>query len=161
MSDEPGTLSEPVGSLTLTMVRTRTLALFRRLGAERKVDVLQVLYESGVIVRNSEETSAVVTLSGADLSGTNMSGDSWSGVDLSGTDLRGANLRDAELTEANFDSANLEGANFSGATGITKEQLIEQAWSLEGAILPEGQEYQDWLTGKESRGKATDNYDTQ
>ena len=41
--------------------------------------------------------------------------------------------------------ANLSGANLSGATGKTAEQLDGQAGSLEGAIMPDGQKYGDWL----------------
>jgi uncharacterized protein YjbI with pentapeptide repeats len=69
-------------------------------------------------------------------------------TDLSGADLSGANLREAELS----------GAHLSGARGITNEQLEQQAKSLEGAIMPDGQKYEDWIKSKgcgedgESRG---------
>ena len=54
--------------------------------------------------------------------------------------------------------ADLSGANLSGTKGITNEQLEQQAKSLEGAIMPDGQKYEDWIKSKgcgeygESRG---------
>ncbi len=39
-------------------------------------------------------------------------------------------------------------ANLSGLTGKTAEQLDEQAGSLEGAIMPNGQKYEGWLKSK-------------
>jgi hypothetical protein len=38
-----------------------------------------------------------------------------------------------------------------GAPGITAEKLEQQTYSLEGAIMPNGQKYEDWLKDKESR----------
>jgi uncharacterized protein YjbI with pentapeptide repeats len=58
-----------------------------------------------------------------------------------------ANLREANLNGADLNGANLSGANLSGATGWTEEQLA-QASSLGRAIMPNGQEYEDWLKSK-------------
>jgi uncharacterized protein YjbI with pentapeptide repeats len=55
------------------------------------------------------------------------------------TYLRGANLRNADLT----------GAYLTG-TEVTTEQLAA-CKSLEGATMPDGQKYEDWLKDKESR----------
>jgi uncharacterized protein YjbI with pentapeptide repeats len=55
-----------------------------------------------------------------------------------GADLRGANLNGTVLHDAN-----LSGANLTDATGKTAEQLDGQAGSLEGAIMPNGQKYED------------------
>jgi uncharacterized protein YjbI with pentapeptide repeats len=60
-------------------------------------------------------------------------------ADLSSADLRDANLSDADLLDADFSDANL-----SGAVGWTEEHL-KQARSLEGATMPNGQKYEDWL----------------
>ena len=78
----------------------------------------------------------------ADLSGANL------GVVMHGTSLVGADLRGADLSGAVIHDANLSGANLSGAKGKTEEQLDGQAGSLEGAIMPDGRKYGDWLKGK-------------
>jgi hypothetical protein len=45
-------------------------------------------------------------------------------------------------------SDTISGADLSNAIGVTNEQLEEQAWSLEGATMPGGQKYEDWLKSK-------------
>jgi uncharacterized protein YjbI with pentapeptide repeats len=45
--------------------------------------------------------------------------------------------------------ADLRRANLSDASGVTNERLEQQAESLEGATLPNGQKYEDWLKDKE------------
>jgi uncharacterized protein YjbI with pentapeptide repeats len=50
--------------------------------------------------------------------------------------LRGADLEDTFLEGANLSEASLE-----GATGITVEELEEQAASLEGTTMPDGTEH--------------------
>ena len=144
------------------IAHVRTLTILARLDGNRKKNVLQILYESGLI----EEGNCIVNLSGADLSEALLYGASLSKADLRGADLRGAeleganlegasleraslykanlngaNLRDASLSEAlvneaNLSEANLEGANLEGAN-FTKEQL-DTAKSLKGAIMPDG-----------------------
>ena len=47
--------------------------------------------------------------------------------------------------------ADLRGANLSEALGITNEELEQQAASLEGATMPNGQKYEDWLKSKGRR----------
>ncbi len=49
--------------------------------------------------------------------------------------------------------ADLRGANLSEALGITNEELEQQAASLEGATMPNGQKYEDWL---KSKGRGAD-----
>ena len=44
----------------------------------------------------------------------------------------------------------MSGADLSDAAGVTKKQL-EQAKSLKGATLPNGQKYEDWLKEREGR----------
>ena len=82
-------------------------------------------------------------LIGADLSEANLSGANVSEANLIGADLSGAVLLNADLSDAVLDNANL-----SGAEGITNEQLEQQAASLEGAKMPNGQKYEDWLKSK-------------
>jgi uncharacterized protein YjbI with pentapeptide repeats len=84
------------------------------------------------------------------------------------TNLKGANLRSADLSYALLSAANLKGvdlggtnpranlkgaildyANLKGAKNITNQELKEQADSLEGATMPNGQKYEDWLKSKD------------
>ena len=110
-------------------------------------------------------------LQGADLSGAFLSGADLSGADLSNVDLsnaeglwepgtylwkRGAGLNDADLSNAKLSGADLSNANLSGANlkgaNVTEEQLAK-CNSLKGAIMPNGQKYEDWLKDKEGRGE--------
>jgi len=122
----------------------------------------------------------------ADLSGTNLTGADLTGADLIGAILRrvqlsratlsaklieadlsdanlfGANiseasLRGAELSNANLDGADLFGTTLKDAKGISSEQLYQHAGSLEGATMPNGQEYEDWLKDREGRGEDGEN----
>jgi uncharacterized protein YjbI with pentapeptide repeats len=101
----------------------------------------------------------------ANLSGTNLSGANLIGADLHRAnliraDLVGANVVDADLIGANLIGANLIEANLvgdliganlidadlsdadlRGAVGITKEELERQAFSLEGATMPDGSKH--------------------
>src|SRR5215204_4490547 len=63
-------------------------------------------------------------------------------ADLSGTDLKHADFYRANLSGADLSGANLKNAN------VTEEQL-EQAESLEGATMPNGQKYEDWHKSKD------------
>ena len=138
------------------------------------------MYESGLIrrdrallslrgadLREADLESAFLLradLSWANLSWANLSGAILSGADLSEADLRGADLEWALLRGANLSSTNLREANLFGAklrdeAGVSMEQLeqLEQqvtSWplsSLEGATLPNGQKYEDWLKDREGR----------
>jgi uncharacterized protein YjbI with pentapeptide repeats len=74
-------------------------------------------------------------------------------ANLEGADLSGANLSNANLSGANLSGANLSGANLTDASGITNEELDQQAKSLKGATMPNGQQYEDWLKDKKAGGK--------
>lgn len=95
-------------------------------------------------------------LSGAILRGTDLRGADLSDADLSGADLGEPDLKPAELPKADLSGANLSGANLSGAIGVTNEELEQQAKSLKGAIMPDGQKYEDWLrsTGRREDGES-------
>ena len=119
-------------------------------------------------------------LSGANLSEANLSGANFNGANLSRAflpsatdptagltviqtatsliraDLSGTVLSHADLREANLNGANLNGASLASAIGLTKEQ-ITAAESLEGATMPDGQKYEDWLKDKEGSGKDVEN----
>ena len=94
-------------------------------------------------------------LSGADLSGAEqlLSGADLSGVDLSNADLSDAYLLDTDLSRADLvktdlSDAYLVNADLSEAEGITNEELEQQAKFLEGATMPNGQKYEEWLKSR-------------
>jgi uncharacterized protein YjbI with pentapeptide repeats len=103
---------------------------------------------------------------GADLSGeTNLSDANLQDANLSGTDLGGADLEGANLSHACLRDAYLDGVDLSGAykvnnegskRPITNEELEQQASSLKGATMPDGQKYEDWLKSK-GRGEDGEN----
>jgi hypothetical protein len=155
-----------------TLARTRTLAALERLDPARKRLVVLFLMEASLI-QNAPGKEPVIGLVGADLVGVDLTysapGDAQTyasvpvadlssadltyadlsganlGVVMHGTSLVGADLSGADLSGAVIHDANLSGANLSGVTGKTAEQLEGQAGSLEGAIMPNGQKYGDWL----------------
>jgi uncharacterized protein YjbI with pentapeptide repeats/cell division protein FtsB len=94
-------------------------------------------------------------LSGANLIGADLSDGNLFSADLSDANLIGADLSRANLSDANLSDANLENANLGGADGITNEELEQQAVSLVGADMPNGQEYEDWLKSKDSGKRRT------
>jgi uncharacterized protein YjbI with pentapeptide repeats len=89
-------------------------------------------------------------LSDANLRDAKLSGAYLYDTDLSGADLTGANLSHAQgrfesgarMIGAELDGADLSGADLTNAA-VTEEQLRE-AKSLEGAIMANGQKYEDW-----------------
>jgi hypothetical protein len=68
--------------------------------------------------------------------------------ELKVTNLSGATLKEAQFCNAWLYGVNLEGADLEGAKGISIEQLDQQAYSLKGATMPNGQMYEDWLKDK-------------
>ena len=80
----------------------------------------------------------------ADLQAANLSKAALQGADLSNAVLQDANLSNAALQDANLTNAVLTDADLSEARGWTTEQL-SAARSLEGATMPNGQKYEDWL----------------
>jgi uncharacterized protein YjbI with pentapeptide repeats len=101
--------------------------------------------------------AANTDLSGADLSGANLSGADLSGADLSAADLGradmvGTSLKGANLQRADLSKALLWSADLTGAVGITNEELEQQATSLDGATMPNGQKYEDWVKSTKPRG---------
>jgi hypothetical protein len=131
------------------LLRARTRMLLDRIGATDKKSVVRFLHDAGLILGELP----AVRLDGADLSRVILNG-----MDLREANLNGANLREAELHgadlsgafmyEANLSGVLLNGANLSKAKGISNEELEDQASALEGATMPDGQLYEDWLKSK-------------
>jgi uncharacterized protein YjbI with pentapeptide repeats len=81
-------------------------------------------------------------LSKADLHGADLSGTDLHRADLGGTDLYRADLHGTDLSGADLHRVDLSGANLREAEGLTTEELVSQANSLEGTTLPNGTLYQ-------------------
>ena len=65
-------------------------------------------------------------------------------------DLSGANLRETELgliALRDIFPSDVH-INLSGAKGISNQKLFRKAKTLEGASMPTGQTYEDWLKGR-------------
>jgi hypothetical protein len=144
----------------------------RELGDEPK-DWMHHLDLQGANLQGANLQGA--NLQGANLQGTNLQGAQLQnarlqdarlqGANLRGAHLqvakfRGARLRGADLREADLQRADLQGADLQGAdlldTKVTDEQLAD-TFSLQGATMPSGQKYEDWLRDEEGSGKDTEN----
>jgi uncharacterized protein YjbI with pentapeptide repeats len=112
----------------------------------------------------SDSLLSGANLSGAYLNFANLSRAVLNNADLPDADLSGAymsdvflryaNLREAVLVETNLSDtdllrADLGYARMNGAEGITNEELEQQAASLKGATMPNGQKYEEWLRSKD------------
>jgi uncharacterized protein YjbI with pentapeptide repeats len=164
------------GTPLYTLAQARTSTVILRLDAEHNESVIRFLMNSGLAVggehsatllrgiplshaKLSEAHLPEADLSHADLSGTDLSGANLVRANLQGASLKGANLRGAFLYQADLFRTNLFGADLRGvslrdARGVTVGQLEAQAQTLEGATMPNGQKYEDWLKskGRESDG---------
>jgi uncharacterized protein YjbI with pentapeptide repeats len=122
-------------------------------------------------------------LKGSDLGGADLRGANLSNANLSDTVLVGANLlpydktqpaklnapsllngadpsnidsRNDHLTPTNLGGADLSKADLSGAylTGAeVSEEQLDACKSLQGATMPDGRKYEEWLRDKESSEK--------
>jgi hypothetical protein len=113
------------------------------------------LYEANL----SEAYLSNANLRGADLATANLDGADLATANLSGAGLGSALLGDADALE----STNLSGADLHGVleitTGpnpinwraLTNAEIVAQTRALEGATMPNGQKYEDWLKSKGRR----------
>jgi hypothetical protein len=100
--------SQP-GDEVRTIARVRTLTVLLRLDKERKISVLQFLYESGLIKMDGN----LVKLFGANFNKIAMFNGNMSNVDLSGIILTEANLGGVYLQGTNLQRADLTKAVLS------------------------------------------------
>jgi uncharacterized protein YjbI with pentapeptide repeats len=137
-----------------SLIQARTETLFAILDKSREVSVVLFLARSDVIPRGDPLVSlagidlSFIDLRGIDLSETSLAASNLAHAILTNVNLSDSVLRNANLSGANLSGANLSGANLSDAQGITNEELDQQASSLEGATMPNGQKYEDWLKSK-------------
>ena len=89
-------------------------------------------------------------LTRADLRACRLSQADLSNARLERAKLSNADLRDADLSGADLTEAILNNATLEHTTGLSNDQL-EQAASLEGTVMPNGQPYEDWLKDREGR----------
>jgi len=180
LDKDPSLQKSTEGDEVRTLARVQTLTVLERLSSgRRKASVLRFLYESGLIytkdgpiidLREADFSAAHLErmrLPGAHLKRTNLQGAHLGGASLRKANLVGANLKWADLVYesppepdgiralhyANLSEADLRGADLRGAEGISNEQLDRQAGSLEGATMPNGQDYEDW---RKSKGRGED-----
>jgi hypothetical protein len=162
-TDQPSLYKARPGDSLSSVARARTLTVLPRLDGERKARVVQFLYESGLISKGRR----ILDLREGDLNGANLGGFNLSDANLRGTnlflatlwmtdlsrvDLSGANLRGAYLKYTDMREADLSYAYLRGARAWTEEQL-RRARALEGATMPNGQRFEDWLKDREGRSK--------
>lgn len=129
--------------ISRSVARSRTLAALRSLDGGRKAQLLQFLYEAGLIDQNP-----VIELNGADLSGADLdeavlrdaelrgvhfSRASFKNATLSGADLRGSDFSKADFSGARLDGSNLVQANLKDANVC--EAALASALT-DQAILP-------------------------
>jgi hypothetical protein len=137
------------------VARTWTLTVLETLDSGRdKRRVLRFLYEANLIGKKEEggeeeDFAAVVNLSraslvDADLSGGNLRGVDLRGADLveailTGTDLRDANLRHARTRDKKKDK------KVTTLVDLDNVALAKKGPALEGATMPNGQIYEEWI----------------
>ena len=134
------------GTPLYTLAQARTSTVILRLDAEHNESVTRFLIDSGLAVSSEASPRLLreITLLHATLSHAFLSN-----ADLSRADLSRAELDIANLSGADLRGASLRMADLSGAKGITNEELEQQAGSLKGATMPNGQKYEDWLKSKD------------
>jgi uncharacterized protein YjbI with pentapeptide repeats len=125
------------------VANVQTLLILERIDGLRMRAVLRLLTDSHLI----DADAPLINLDRAELQEVDAEG-----MDLSDTDLSRTNLEGANLEGANLEGADLSDAFLRGAKGITNEELEQQASSLEGATMPNGQKYEESLKSK-SRGE--------
>jgi uncharacterized protein YjbI with pentapeptide repeats len=132
-----------------TLMRARTLTVLETLDPSRKRDDMLFLLEAGLVGRGC---------GGATISGEQQRSQYGAGdiVSLAMADLHGAILGGAKLVGAKLVGADLSGAFLTDAKGVSNKELERQAQSLEGATMPNGQKYEEWLKSK-GRGKDGEN----
>lgn len=134
------------------IAQARTLAVLRRLDGERKGQVLEFLYDSGLVskkpiiqLKRADFTEAQLraarlckshlwqaNLSGADLAKANLNGSDLWLANLEGARLHGAKLRGAHLGGANLRGTDLRGADLTGAN--LRKANLDRATLLNATI---------------------------
>jgi uncharacterized protein YjbI with pentapeptide repeats len=117
-----------------------------------------VLYGADLSGSNLSRSGAELSIGSANLTGAILMHADLSYAALEGAILKDANLHNADLTYADLKDADLRGADLTeahettyeypaGATEhlVTNEEICQQTKNLEGATMPNGQKFEDWL----------------
>jgi uncharacterized protein YjbI with pentapeptide repeats len=132
-----------VGSKDLNLravARTLTLTALRTLDGRRKGQIIQFLWEAGLINRRGPGgADSVIALADADLRGVVLKNAYLGGVAMDWADLRNAKLSGASLTDASLVEARLDGASMRGANLLKADlsQAFLRDVDLEGASVRE------------------------
>jgi hypothetical protein len=134
-------------SAVRVVARVRTLEALRELNGIRKGELVQFIYEAGlisrpdVIISLSRANLQGIELQNADLHGAELDNTFLTNADLRNVDLSGAELHDVQMIEANLQSANLSNSDLSGADlyqALVTQTQLAKATSLRGTIMPGG-----------------------
>jgi Pentapeptide repeats (8 copies) len=159
------------------VAQARTLTVLPQLDGMRKARVVQFLSGSGLIRRDT----LVFGLTGADLSKASLKHVALTEVslrmaDLRHADLRGTNLQGTDLSYADLRDAwlrprlsgrdilrgaylnytDLRHADLTGAQ-VDADYLHRSTSKVQGATMPNGQKYEDWLKDREGRSEDEEN----
>ena len=97
------------------VAQARTIALLLALDATHKRRPLKLVYELGLINRNSEGHESIIELRNAGLDHANLSELTLRDANLRGVDLRATDLSGADLSRSDLALADLRGANLRRA----------------------------------------------
>jgi uncharacterized protein YjbI with pentapeptide repeats len=109
------------------LARTRTLTALRLLDGKRKAQILQFLYEAGLV-----DANPVIRLLGADFRMALLDEATLSGAELRGVYFTGASIRHATLVGADLRGSDFSDVNFY-ASNLTDAKLAQT--TLDGADL--------------------------
>src|SRR5215208_3942798 len=97
------------------VAQARTIAMLLALDAEHKRRPLKLVYELGLINRNSDGHESIIELRNAGLDHANLSELTLRDANLRGVDLRATDLSGADLSRSDLALADLRGANLRRA----------------------------------------------
>ena len=131
---------EPVVSLADANLAGADLALLDYLWG---ADLTEADLSDAFMMRIDLDSASLARaqLDRADLTDAHLPRADLTDADLPNTNLQLADLRGANLEDTKLEGANLSEANLEGATGVSVEELEEQAASLEAATMPDGTEH--------------------
>jgi uncharacterized protein YjbI with pentapeptide repeats len=151
------------------VMRARTLTVLDRLDPSRKTEVMAFLDEADLVHTSDEHPKPVISLNGADLHYANLENIELTGSKLNEADLHRAYLPSASLRDPSMVFADLRGArlgclNPDQVRWVPREctilkgakmypddvnDMVRNAY-LEGAIMPDGRKYEEWIKDKKS-----------
>jgi hypothetical protein len=144
------------GDEVSTLARALTLTTLSQLDGKRKSTLVRFLIEAKLIQGMAGMESGqpgwaqrrpIIGLTSADLSDVDLSDADLTYVILGEANLSRANLRRADLSNTILFNTDLTDADLSDAT-VSRWGGLNSCKSLQGATMPNGQKYEDWLKSK-------------